>query len=443
MPTTTVAVRVLLLVLLLPLLVNPAPSLARDERLVLAFYYAWFDWSTWELELPDRPAQPYTSSDPATIERHVLQAQQAGIDGFVQSWYGPQVESNQTESNFAALLDVANRHGFSAGVDLEVTSPFIQSQADLVAALQHLLTVHARHRAYLRVGGRPIVFFWRQGRFPVAAWEAIRSQVDPQRMSIWIMEGVDLDYLEVFDGNHLYSVAWDPAPEGTLVRWAQRIREWDAAHDAIRYWVATVMPGYDDRATGRPDAFVRDRAGGEYYRRGWEGAIRSAADWVIITSFNEWMEGSQIEPSVGYADSYLHLTRELADTYRASEPLPPDLPAAPIIVHPTDTPLPSPTVTPQPPPSPTAPPVFTATATPPPAATPLPTSTPRPATATVTPRPIPAVAASPTPPPASVPGPRPALPQRAEDLSLTWPGLLAAGLAASLLLALVRRRLRH
>ena len=433
MPKTTVAVRVLLLVLLLLLLVNPTPSLARDERLVLAFYYAWFDLSTWDLELPDHPAQPYTSSDPATIERHVLQAQQAGIDGFVQSWYGPQVVNNQTETNFAALLDIADRHGFSAAVDLEVTSPFIHSQTDLVAALQHLLTVHARHRAYLRVGGRPVVFFWQQGRFPVATWEAIRSQIDPQRMSIWIMEGVDLDYLEVFDGNHLYSVAWDPAPEGTLVRWAQQIREWDAAHSAIRTWVATVMPGYDDRVTGRPDAFVRDRAGGEYYRRGWEGAIRSAADWVIITSFNEWMEGSQIEPSVGYGDSYLHLTRELADTYRASEPLPPDLPAAPIIVPPTDTPLPSPTASP----------VFTATPTPPPTTPPLPTSTPQPATATVTPAPIPTVAASPTPSPNPVPSSTPAPPQRAGNLLLTWPGLCAAALATSLLLTLVWHRRRH
>ncbi|HEY75203.1 MAG TPA: hypothetical protein G4O00_03355, partial [Thermoflexia bacterium] len=316
----------LVLLLLLVGLIRPAPSDALGERLVLAFYYAWYDMTTWQKPLPDQPLYPYASADPAAIERHVLWAQQAGIDALVQSWYGPQVTNNQTETNFALLLDIAAKHGLAAAVDLEVTSPFIHSEGDLIAALQHLLTVHARHPAYLRVGGRPVVFFWRQDQYPVATWAAIRAQVDPDRTSIWIAEGTDLDYLEVFDGNHLYSVAWDPEPEGTLVRWGNRVRTWNSEHGVARYWVATVMPGYDDRVTGRPDAFVRDRAGGAYYRRCWEGAIQSGADWVIITSFNEWMEGTQIEPSIGYGEFYLNLTKELGDLYRASELPPPQAP---------------------------------------------------------------------------------------------------------------------
>ncbi|HID75640.1 MAG TPA: hypothetical protein EYP56_06535, partial [Planctomycetaceae bacterium] len=192
-----------------------------------------------------------------------------------------------------------------------------------------------------------------------AAGRRNAHQVDPNHTSIWIAEGINLDYLEVFDGNHLYSVAWDPEPEGTLVRWGDRVRAWSSEHGTARYWVATVMPGYDDRVTGRPDAFVRDRAGGAYYRRCWEGAIRSGADWVIITSFNEWIEGTQIEPSTGYGEFYLNLTRELGDLYRVSEPSPPPAPT-PTILPPTDTtipsptPAPSPTLTPSPSPTPTA-----------------------------------------------------------------------------------------
>jgi hypothetical protein len=449
--------RLLLTVLILSLcLRHPAPTDAFGERLVVAFYYAWFDWSTWQMGLSDQPAQPYASSDPAAIERHVLQAQQAGIDAFVQSWYGPQVENNQTETNFAALLDVSARHGFAAAVDFEVTSPFFHSEADVVAALQHLLGVHARHPAYLRVGGRPVVFFWRQNLYPLDTWAAIRSQVDPDRTSIWIMEGVDLDYLGPFDGTHLYSVAWDPEPGATLRRWGERIHDWNAAHGSVKFWVATVMPGYNDLVTGRADAFVRDRANGAYYRDCWEGAIQSGADWVVITSFNEWLEGSQIEPSAGYGDLYLNLTRELGDLYRASEPLPPDVPAPPIIANPTDTPAPpvptetlsttlqvepqieavaaSPTPLPSLVPSPTPP----ATATPPP--TPPP---PRVALTTpVAPSSTPEVAPSHTSaPPAPVTTPAPPLPERVVLVLGANPGLVAAGLAVVLLLwATARRR---
>ncbi|MCX7855887.1 MAG: glycoside hydrolase family 99-like domain-containing protein, partial [Anaerolineae bacterium] len=336
-----------------------APTLhASGERLVLAFYYAWYDMATWERPLSDYPVQRYISADPAAIERHVLWARQAGVDALVQSWYGPWTANNQTETNFALLLDIAARHGLYAAVDLELTSPFIHSTGDVVAALRHLRTVHAAHPAYLRVGGRPVIFFWRQERYPVETWAAIRQEVDPNRETVWIAEGTNLDYLQVFDGNHLYSVAWDPAPEGVLVRWGRRVRDWSARNGAEKFWVPTVLPGYDDRATGRANAFVRDRAGGEYYRRCWQGATASGADWVIITSFNEWMEGTQIEPSVGYGDSYLNLTRELAGAYRAGASLA-AVPAAP----PSPSPLPSPTPSPLPP---------TATPTPAPSPTPTP-----------------------------------------------------------------------
>lgn len=403
------------------------PLHASGERLVLAFYYAWYDMATWEKPLPDHPVQRYISADPATIERHVLWARQAGIDALVQSWYGPGTASNQTETNFALLLDIAARHGLHAAVDLEVTSPFIHSTGDVVAALRHLRTVHAAHPAYLRVGGRPVIFFWRQERYPVETWQAIRQEVDPNRETVWIAEGTHLDYLQVFDGNHLYSVAWDPAPEGVLVRWGRRVRDWSARNGVERFWVATVMPGYNDRATGRADAFTRDRAGGEYYRRCWQGAAESGADWVIITSFNEWMEGTQIEPGVGYGELYLNLTRELAGVYRAGSV---SVPAAAPAAAPSPSPIPVPSPTPSPlPPTPTATP--TPTLTPSPTATPSPTPTPSPAP-TATPTAMPITTPVPSPSPTAVPAPL----GDAVSFLKTNPGLVAAALA--ILLALVQ-----
>lgn len=357
------------------------PLQAQDDRLVLAFYYAWFDWDTWAKDLSDQPVTPYLSTDIFAIERHVCQAQQAGIDALVQAWYGPDVENNQTETNFWALLEQSQAHGMSAAVSVDMgDASFLQSSEEILFALLTLRDQHTQHAAYLRVGNRPVVFFWKQEEYSVASWEAIRNQVDPDHTMLWIAEGARPEYLTVFDGLYLYSVAWANDPSAVLVRWGNEVRSWRQTNESYRYWVATVMPGYDDLVTGRTDAYVSERQNGVFYRTTWEGAIRSQADWVVITSFNEWLEGTQIEPAVGYGDTYLDLTAQLAETYRTTsyqtptptvEILPTDTPEVP-----TDTPE-VPTATPEPVlPTATATVVIIPTATLTPTATPFRLSTP-------------------------------------------------------------------
>ncbi len=289
---------------------------------MLAFYYNWFDENTWTpAKVPDFPTQPYVSRDPGVMDRHIAQAQGAGIDAFVVSWYGPG-GGNQTEGNFAAMLDVAAARGFKLALDVEVTSPFAGGGTGGTAEmLRHALATHANHPAYLRVDGKPVFFFWRQQRYGVDTWQSIRDQVDPGHGSIWIAEGIDMSYQAVFDGHHLYSVTWNPPSDvfytaNKFSRWVQQARDRYGSH---RYWVATVMPGYNDTRTGRGNAFARGREDGAYYAQTWQAAIASNPDWVIITSFNEWPEGTYIEPSQAYGDRYLGLTAEWAGRFKSGE----------------------------------------------------------------------------------------------------------------------------
>jgi len=65
----------------------------------------------------------------------------------------------------------------------------------------------------------------------------------------------------------------------------------------------SVGPGYNaNRATG--DVRMRGRDVGRTYDRMWRGALRSGADVVTITSYNEWHEGTQIEPARNVGRSY-------------------------------------------------------------------------------------------------------------------------------------------
>jgi len=306
---------------------NISPAvLAQESPPVLAFYYAWFDQNTWTSgQSADLPAELYTSADPATIQRHVAQAQSAGIDAFVQSWYGPQEANNQTETNFRTLLDVAQSNGFKTAVDIETSGPFFGDANAVKDALATLLATHTQHPAYLRYQGKPVVFFWRQQRFSVDEWRNIRNQVDPNHDTIWIAEGVDIEYQDVFDGHHLYSIAWAASPADQLAKWGNRVSTYETENQTNRLWVATTMPGYDDTRLPRDDAFAVPRRNGDYYRETWRGAIASQPDMIIITSFNEWPEGTQIEPGQGYGNLYLDITRELVTDLRGA---PPAIPAA-------------------------------------------------------------------------------------------------------------------
>lgn len=346
--------------LCLLLAVLPAAWVARpthaqtNARLVLAFYYAWYDPSSFGPgKTPFQPLHPYFSTDAATLRRHIATARAAGIDGFIQSWYGPN-PNQQTEPNLAALLNLAQESGFRVAVHFEVASPFFSSNQDRIDALKALIYTHGRHPAYLKVGGKPVIFFWANWALPVRDWREMRAQADPWGNAIWIAEGGQAAYLEVFDGMHLYNVAWSGNPGGVNANIAGRTREAAQTYGAYKYWAATAMPGFDNSLVSGVEHTVRGRGNGAYLRDSFRGAAATNPDFLLVTSFNEWREGSGIEPSKEFGNQYVTLLGQLAAEYKgfdaATLPPLPNWPApAPTAAPPPPTPTPTPLPTAAPP----------------------------------------------------------------------------------------------
>ncbi len=270
--------------------------------------------------MSDLPSTHYNSSDDATIARQLNWAVNAGITGFISSWWGI---GDQTDKNFVKLLahaasvQAATGYHFASSIYFESDAPAESTPSQMVANLRYLINQYGNNANFFHWQGKPVIFFWDplgQGR-TMATWAAIRNQVDPDHETIWSAEGVDLNMLSVFDGIHLFSAAYWGIQAGDITAVDQgfraKIDAYNQANHTQKIWAAGVLPGYNDtRVPGRVGTYIVQRSSGATYSASWAGAIASSPDWVTITSFNEWFEGSMIEPSATYGDLYLNLTKQ-------------------------------------------------------------------------------------------------------------------------------------
>jgi hypothetical protein len=82
----------------------------------------------------------------------------------------------------------------------------------------------------------------------------------------------------------------------------------ESAHLRNVTFVATVVPGFNNSAV-QTESHVIDRRDGSFYSLYWLIAKACSPDGYAITSFNEWHEGTEIEPSREYGCQYIYLTR--------------------------------------------------------------------------------------------------------------------------------------
>jgi glycoprotein endo-alpha-1,2-mannosidase len=172
----------------------------------------------------------------------------------------------------------------------------------------------ATHPAWLKVDGQPVILAYVWGFAGNATWSTVRDRLTAGgRTPLLVGDSTNPADLVLADGLATYSGTLFSPDVRTLMRdTVSAVRTYHllgANWGGPRIAVATVMPGYDEtRIVGRPGRSV-SRADGDFYDRQWEAALASGADWVVISTWNEWAENTQIEAGQRFGQSYVWRTR--------------------------------------------------------------------------------------------------------------------------------------
>jgi hypothetical protein len=285
----------------------PSAAAAGDPTPVLAYYYIWFDPTSWTRGKTDYPVLGrYSSDERRVMERHVRWAKAAGIDGFIVSWKGTWRLNRRLE----ALMDVAAEQSFKLvmiyqGLDFEREPlPVAQIAVDLEYFIRH----YAKHKVF-RLFAKPVLIWsgtWEFSRKDVAF--ATTGRRDELLILSTEKDVQGYQRLQgLVDGNAYY---WSSANPETYTRLGEKLDAMgQAVHSDLGLWIAPVAPGFDARLIG--GRTVVPRRDGETLRKRWDAAIGSSPDAIGVISWNEFSENTHIEPSHLHGTRYLEILADI------------------------------------------------------------------------------------------------------------------------------------
>ncbi len=339
------------------LLSPPSPVRAWDgpQYLVGAYYYVWYpdNFRHGYLREKLRPAQApllgeYDSRDPEVARQHIAWASRYGIDFFAVDWWPSREQQNAVISQ--GLLQAPNLGDIKFCIFHETwelafrptdgKSPFTKSVTDkFIADIKKVARTFFDNPSYLKIQGRPVIILYLTRSFTGDYGGAItRLRRELQEMGYpnpyliadevyWqvlststqrLVDEPQVNRMHFFDAVTAYNMHDQlledehygyPGGNSFLQDVADKYQEYYQACGRDIAFVPGVMPGFNDRGTRLGyDHFAIPRlmeAGAQ------EGSVLAAAlqdtaipflnqdqevNMVLITSWNEWNEDTNIEP---------------------------------------------------------------------------------------------------------------------------------------------------
>jgi hypothetical protein len=123
-----------------------------------------------------------------------------------------------------------------------------------------------------------------------------------------------------------YAKAEFPKEFGGHGLWLAPQNAWNLKGDSTCAWggalgyqnpgIGEIGPGYDHSAVPGRTPLVREREGGKFYEESWLKFLRRPANFVMIETWNEFHEGTDIAESKEYGRQYIELTRKHVDLFK-------------------------------------------------------------------------------------------------------------------------------
>jgi glycoprotein endo-alpha-1,2-mannosidase len=275
----------------------------------------------------------YSSTDPEVISAHMQQIREAGTGVVAISWWG---KGNFTDNSVSTLLDAAHAHGLKVAFHIE---PIYKTVTEFRELLEYISSSYHQHPAMYLIAGKPLYYLYNSFQLKHDEWQSLmnpdsastirNTSLDGVFIGLWTT-GFDGEFAvrSGFDGVYTYFASDGFAYGSTTSNWPEMAA---FARENNLIYIPSVGPGYaDTRIRPWNDENTKSREQGRYYEEMFKNAVNTSPDFISITSFNEWHEGTQIEPAVpkkissftylDYGEDtdpmfYIRKTKALIDTY--------------------------------------------------------------------------------------------------------------------------------
>jgi hypothetical protein len=250
---------------------SSAATVTSSSPIRAAFYYPWFP-ETWHSTDKYTPTLgQYDSSNQTILATHVAEAKYAGLDAFISSWWG---KGTPTDTRLSLLLNAAAAQGFHVTPYYEKEGSANTSSSEIASDLSRLSSLTS-NPGWLKVNNKPVLFIYN-----AASTTSTCSEVTKWKTATagnWYLD------MKVFSG---YTKCADQ-PDA----WHQ-YGPASAIQNHLPY-SSVISPGFYKYSESSPH-LIRDLT---RFKQNLTSQITSGAQWALITSFNEWGEGSAVEPA--------------------------------------------------------------------------------------------------------------------------------------------------